>query len=106
MAETTLTKQVRSQIPPEAYDCIPGHCRDSVRAYVETGQPVGEFLQSVIANDLSVSVCRADDVNIHRLADYVKFFWNYAPVACWGSRDKYQQWIERHREERKKNKHE
>jgi len=88
--------------PPEAYDCIPEHCRDSVRAYVEIGQPVGEFLQAVIANELSESVCRADDINIQRLADYVKFFWGDAPSDCWGSRDKYQKWIEIHRKEREK----
>ena len=100
MTETNLTKRIRSMVPPEAYDYIPEHCRDSLRAYIEVGQPVGEFLQAVIANKLSESVCRADDVNILHLPAYVKFFWNDAPADCSGSRDKYQQWIERHRKER------
>lgn len=100
MNETTLTKQVRRVVRPEAYECIPEHCRDSVKAYVEFGQPVGSFLQAVITNKLSESFAQADHINIDCLLNYVKFFHNDAPASCWGSPEEYEQWIDKHKKER------
>lgn len=100
MTETNLTKKIKSMVSPEAYDRIPEHCRGKLRAYIEEGYPVGGFLQAVISNNLSGSFARADHINIERLADYVKFFWNDAPGDCWGSPEEYEQWIDKHKKER------
>ena len=102
MIETNLTKKIRSMVPPEAYDSIPEHCRESLRNYVELGQPVGSFLKAVITNKLSEAVSHADHINIEHLVDYVTFFLNYAPSQCWGSPEEHEQWIDAHRKERQK----
>ena len=80
---------------PIHYDNLPKHCREVVKNYIERHQPVGDFLQSVIANDLRGAVCRADAINSRHLKHYVLFFYNDAPSACHGSREAYKQWIKK-----------
>lgn len=62
--------------------------------YIWQGQPVGEFLQAVIGNDLFDAAFRADTVNIRLLKQYAMFFHNTAPPDCFGSRKKYKAWLE------------
>ncbi len=72
---------------------IPERMARAIIKYIWQGQPVGDFLQAVIANDLMDAACRADDVNIHLLKQYCKFFFNVAPGGCFGSRDIYTEWM-------------
>jgi hypothetical protein len=82
-------------VMPIHYDTLPEHCRESVKNYIERHQPVGSFLQFVIANDLRGAICRADEINSQHLKDYVMFFYNHAPSQCHGSREAYKEWIKK-----------
>lgn len=77
------------------YEQLPYGLVDSIQAYVETGRPVGSFLEAVISNDLSESFGRADHNNRHRMFDIVSFIYNEMPAPCWGSKKKYEMWIKK-----------
>jgi hypothetical protein len=81
--------------PPD-WRTIPDYMRDGIKMYIERGiAHPGGFLTAIIQNDLKEAVRRADDTNRRLLANYVDFFYNYAPIDCWGSPDKMAKWIER-----------
>jgi len=67
------------------YGKLPEHIRHGVRRYIEHGILPGDFLRAVICNKLKESFMFADDTNILRMQDIVSFFYNEAPIACWGS---------------------
>ena len=76
---------------------IPDRMRSKLENYLIRGIPEGDFLSAVISNNLKEAVVWADDENIRVLPAYVNFFYNHAPPACWGSEEKMEAWIERHR---------
>lgn len=71
---------------------IPGHCRESMRLYVEHGVLPGSFLTAVLCNDFMEACGKADDVNRH-LWDYANFLYNYAPSNCFGSPEAVKAWV-------------
>jgi hypothetical protein len=73
-------------------------CLDSLQAYIETGRPLGGFLEAVVSNDLKEACARADDINQRQIFDYVKWLYNNAPIGCWGSPENYEFWMEKKRE--------
>lgn len=68
------------------YDAIPPHMMAAMKHYVATGQVSSDFLIAVIENDLKRAVQHADDHNKHIIYLYVMWFYNRAPMACWGRR--------------------
>ena len=69
------------------------HLVETLIAYVVHGRPTGDFCEAMIANDLRDCVMRADHINAQNLTRNAgAFFWN-APLACFGSRDKYSEWV-------------
>lgn len=86
MARTIL------KINMEACD-IPGYMQDPLERYICDRVHPGGFLTAVLSNDLKEAVCRADDTNIRHIADYVRFLFNYAPMACWGSPEDFRNWL-------------
>lgn len=72
---------------------IPERMIAGIRAYVEEHRSVGHFLQSIICNNLSDAVNRADEENLRNLPAYVGYFYNEAPSSCWGSRKKMEKWL-------------
>lgn len=74
------------------WNLIPEHMRGGVRRWIEHGIFPGSFLTAVIENDLRTAVAKADDINVNRLADYVRFFHCDAPAGCWGSPEKVEAW--------------
>ena len=77
------------------WSLIPDHMIGGLRRYIENGIKPGSFLTALLCNDLRETCERADDVNRHRIYDYVKFLYNYAPAGIWGSPEIVAQWIER-----------
>lgn len=61
--------------------------------YINHHIPPGDFLRSVICNNLSAAITYADNINIHLLPEYVNYFYNNAPSSCWGSVEKYSAWL-------------
>ena len=81
---------------------IPDYMMGGVKRYVEKGITPGHFLTAVICNDLSEAVSRAIGDNVKNIAAYMGYFHNEAPMGCWGSKKKMDNWIKEHREERGK----
>lgn len=75
------------------YDSVPvSYMADGMRRWIEHGILPGSFLQALLRNDLRNAVGRADGQNIEALAAWVRWLYNYAPSACWGSMVKVQAW--------------
>jgi hypothetical protein len=71
---------------------VPEHCADGLLNYIENGTPVGSFLTALLSNDLRETYACADNINSHRVRDYVTFLYNYAPAQCWGSPARVEAW--------------
>lgn len=67
----------------------------ALREYAYSRVPLGDFLQAVLAGDLYDAVNRADDDNLANLPALAAFVWNELPRGCWGSRERYINWIAR-----------
>lgn len=72
---------------------VPFHNVDSIKYYITEGIAPGGFLQAVISNDLREAVGSADHMNIVALPNLVRFFYNYAPGVCWGSEEKFHEYL-------------
>ena len=76
---------------------IPDYMGHGIENYLKYGLEPGDFLSAVICNDLTKAVSHADDTNIKNIPAYVGYFYNQAPSACWGSREKMEKWMESRR---------
>lgn len=72
---------------------IPAPLMDAMLRYAFGHEPVGNFLTAVFENDLSNAIGRADSQSLVLLPALVIWIYNYAPSACWGSREKVEAWI-------------
>ena len=72
---------------------VPDHIRETILAYINDRRPTGGFLEAVISNNLVESFARADEINQRAMFYIVSFFYNKAPMACWGSKARYEEWI-------------
>jgi hypothetical protein len=79
------------------YDTAPGvpQMREGLKNYFEHRIPTGDFMRSVLSNDLRGAVGRADSQNIYLLHEYVSWLWNEAPAGAWGSPAKVDAWLSR-----------
>lgn len=77
------------------YDQIPAHMRGAIERYIIERLKPGDFLTAVICNDLSETVARADSENRRLIPIYVRWFYNYAPGLCWGTKAKMNAWLNR-----------
>lgn len=72
---------------------IPRHMHEGLVEYVMRGLRPGDFLVSVLANDLAGAAQRADVLNRHVLREYVYVLKNHAPAPCWGSPALVEGWV-------------
>lgn len=72
---------------------LPQHMAEGIERYITDKIPPGGFLMSVLCNDLKGACAYADYDNRHLLFTYVAFFYNVAPLPCWGSRDNVIAWL-------------
>lgn len=75
------------------YTKIPPITMYSLKAYIQYGQPTGSFLEAVLSNDLKNAVGNADDENQDTLVELVKYLYNEVRSDCWGSKEKYENWL-------------
>ena len=87
---TTLPSYTGSE--PQ-WSLIPDYMIGGLRRYIENGIAPGSFLTAILCNDLRGACAQADDVNRHRLCDYMQFLYSYAPAGCWGSEDRFRTWV-------------
>ena len=76
---------------PVRYDLLPDHLRGGMARYIEHKIKPGDFLSAVLTNDLMVAVFRWDGMT--ELLDVVRWVYNQAPPACFGSREKFKEWL-------------
>lgn len=82
----------------DAENLIPAYMRYGVKMYIEQRIQGGSFLHAVLCNDLMRAASAADDINRHKLFDYILWLHNYAPPACYGDREKVRAWLDGGRE--------
>ncbi len=66
---------------------------DGLINYVDLGIPPGDFLYSMLTNNLRQAVAHADDFNRTRIAEYVTVLYNYIPAQAWGSEENVREWM-------------
>ncbi len=72
---------------------IPEYMHEGILRYVSHYVKPGDFLTSVICNDLQMAVAHADGTNMNLLKNYVQWFYNESPGGCWGSKEKMNDWL-------------
>lgn len=75
------------------YNLIPPHMMAALVRYIETHEPVGDFLYAVLTNNLRDACHQADDTNLWLLPIYMSYLYNEAPSPCWGSKEKVDKWL-------------
>lgn len=73
---------------------LPHYMQDGITRYVMHGHRVGDFLTSLLENNLSRACANADAQNQEMLVSWVKFLWNYVPAGAWGDPKKVKAWQE------------
>ena len=73
---------------------------DALERYVRDGVPLGDFLSSVVANNLCEACGRADEDNLRNMPAFAAWIYNECPRDAWGSIAIYNAWIEKHQRAR------
>jgi len=71
---------------------VPEHLRPGLVRYFSDGIMPGSFLQSVLTNNLTQAVQRADPESMLALDPLVRFLTQHAPAMAWGSREAVLAW--------------
>jgi hypothetical protein len=74
-------------------ETIPAHMIIGLADYIDNHIPTGGFLEAILSNDLIAACCKADNVNITRIHVYIAYLYNNAPSLCFGSPERYREWI-------------
>ncbi len=78
---------------PIDYSKIPAqHMAGAVKRYIENGIAPGGFMTAIITNDLRGAIMRADSTNSSVIKEWIWWFQEHAPAACWGSEEKMESW--------------
>lgn len=72
---------------------IPPYMQKGVFEYITEGVAPGGFLTAVICKDITGMMQSADNTNMWLFPVYYAFFYNCAPEACWGSKEKMDKWL-------------
>lgn len=72
---------------------LPPHTLVGIKNYIDHHMPTGGFLRSVFSNKLVQAFNQADSANTRALREIAIYLYNYAPQDCWGSEEKYNDWI-------------
>lgn len=66
---------------------------EALERYRDYGIATGDFLFSVMINNLSRTIAHADEQNLADLVEIVRFVYNDMPSGCWGTEDKVRDWM-------------
>lgn len=73
---------------------VPDHLIDGLVRYIIDGQPTGDCLRAILANDLMEAFSRADEYTAIGMKKTVTFIYSYAPAGCHGSYAKVDAWLD------------
>lgn len=71
---------------------IPPNVREAIDRWVAKGERAGDFVMSVLVNDLNGAVSRADPHSFRCLRDIIWYLNNECPSPCWGSQAAVDAW--------------
>lgn len=71
---------------------IPSRMESGIKMWIDHGVMPGGFIRAIIENDLRSAVERADSENLANIPAYVSYFYNEAPMMCWGSKERVENW--------------
>lgn len=74
-------------------DNVPEHLRAGLASYVIHGIVPGSFLCAVIRNDLHGAIRHGDDDSLAGIKPIITFLYNSTPAACFGNREKVDNWL-------------
>lgn len=69
--------------------------KDSFERYIKRGIPTGDFLRSVLTNDLVGAFSRADSENLRDLKEIVEYLYLHVPSGAWRTEAKVDDWIDK-----------
>lgn len=72
---------------------LPTATAEAARRYIQDRIKPGGFLLALFSNQLTESYLRADDENLAAMSKWVKFLINDAPITCWGSPQRVQDYL-------------
>jgi len=72
---------------------IPERMMGGIQRYINNHIRPGNFLCSIICNNLKNSIAYADEENMKNIPAFVDYFYNNAPHNCWGSEKKMEAWL-------------
>lgn len=72
---------------------LPAYMMGGFVEYVMRGRVPGHFLTAIFSNDLRRAFERADDTNVLMIKQYVQLLYNHAPIGCWGSDARFNEWL-------------
>lgn len=75
------------------YEAIPVYLREAIERYLTELVRPGDFLTSVIVNDLRNAFARADEESLKVLQLLNRWFYNRAPSCAHGSHDAMRRWL-------------
>lgn len=73
---------------------VPENLRPGLQRFIESGIPVGSFLDAVLRNDLTNAVLRADPITFQHLPTVVRWLHNFAPANCHGNENHVVGWMD------------
>lgn len=94
-AQAKVMKNIEDPDRRKLNELVPAHLRGGLALYVEHGVMPGDFLCAVLDNRLFEAVARADEQSLAGLRGITQWLWNYAPSACFGSKEKRVAWVAR-----------
>ena len=74
---------------------LPEHMQGAVRRYLNDGIMPGDFLATVLENDLAHSYQRADTINLEAIPMWARWLIWECPAPAWGSPAKVREWAMR-----------
>ena len=84
-----LVREIVGALPASG---VPEHLRPGLVRYFSDGVMPGSFLQSVLTNNLTQAVLRADLDSKISLVYILQFLKAHAPARAWGSREAVLAW--------------
>jgi hypothetical protein len=79
---------------------IPQRIKEGLDRYAQQGIPTGDFLRSVLENNLMQAIHRADGYSSLCLWEICEYVYNELPGNCWGSHEVVRDWLVSHQKAR------
>lgn len=80
---------------PELAAAVPPHLLEGLREYAINHRPTGDFLRTVLQNDLHGAIARADVEGLRHIRAILEYVMNALPAECWGNEAKVASWLDR-----------